>query len=79
MPLSTLTSLRFLRISYESKANDRIRGRASRFVSLPNFHKTGNVAGMKQRYYGLNALLVRCGNYIYNVSSEPHIYHLLAH
>lgn len=53
-------------------------GRAglSRF---PNFHKTGNVAGMKQRYYGLDALLVRCGNYIYNVSSEPHIYHQLAH
>lgn len=52
------------------------RAGLSRF---PNFHKTGNVAGMKQRYYGLNALLVRCGNYIYNVSSEPHIYHQLAH
>ncbi len=44
-----------------------------------NFHRTGNAAGMKQRYYGLDALLVRCGDYIYNVSAEPHIYHLLAH
>jgi len=26
-------------------------------------------------YYGKDALLVRCGNYIYNVSSEPDIYH----
>lgn len=46
---------------------------------FPNFHKTGNVAGMKRRYYGLDALLVRCGDYIYNVSSEPYIYHRLAH
>ena len=26
-----------------------------------------------------NALLVRCGNYIYNVSSEPEIYYNIAH
>ena len=52
------------------------RAGLSRF---PNFHKTGNVIGMKQRYYGLDALLVRCGNYIYNVSSEPHIYYHLAY
>lgn len=46
---------------------------------FPNFHKTGSIAGMKYRYYGLDALLVRCGDYIYNVSSESHIYHLLAY
>lgn len=46
---------------------------------FPNFHKTGNVAGMKHRYYGLDALLVRCGDYTYNVSSEPHIYRQLAY
>lgn len=54
-------------------------GKRANLSRFPNFHKTGNVAGMKQRYYGLDALLVRCGNYIYNVSSEPHIYHQLAH
>ena len=40
----------------------------------PNFHKAGSVFGMKKLYYGMNALLVRCGDYIYNVSSEPAIY-----
>ena len=40
----------------------------------PNFHKSGSVLGMKNFYYGLNAKLVKCGNYIYNVSSNPEIY-----
>lgn len=54
-------------------------GKRAVLSRFPNFHKTGNIAGMKHRYYGRDALLVRCGNYIYNVSSEPHIYHLLAY
>jgi len=41
---------------------------------FPNFHQTGSIKGMKAKYYGKNALLVKCGNYIYNVSSEPLIY-----
>lgn len=41
---------------------------------FPNFHKTGNVKGMKNLYYGKDALLVCCGYYIYNVTSEPNIY-----
>ena len=44
-----------------------------------NFHRTGNITGMKQLYYGKNALLVRCGSQIYNVSSEPEIYYNMAH
>ncbi len=44
-----------------------------------NFHHTGSVAGMRKLFYGKNALLVRCGNYIYNVSSEPDIYFFNAH
>lgn len=43
---------------------------------FPNFSKTGNIIGMKQKYYGKDALLVRCGDFIYNVSSEPEIYNL---
>ena len=54
-------------------------GEQAGLARFPNFHKTGNVAGMKKRCYGLDALLVRCGNYIYNVSSEPHIYYQLAY
>ena len=46
---------------------------------FPNFHKTGSIAGMKKLYYGKNALLVRCGSWIYNVSSEPEIYYNIEH
>jgi hypothetical protein len=41
---------------------------------FPNFSKTGSITGMKKQYYGKNALLVRCGAYIYNVTSKPEIY-----
>ena len=41
---------------------------------FPNFHKTGSVSGMKQLYYGKEALLVRCGDFIYKGASEPEIY-----
>jgi hypothetical protein len=41
---------------------------------FPAFHRTGNITGMKKLYYGKDALLVKCGNYIYNVTSEPNIY-----
>lgn len=46
---------------------------------FPNFHRTGSIAGMKKLYYGKDALLVRCGSWIYNVSSEPEIYYNIAH
>lgn len=45
---------------------------------FPNFHKSGSMRGMKKLYYGKNALLVRQGDYIYNVSAEPHIYYTYA-
>lgn len=47
--------------------------------SFPNFHKSGSISGMKKTYYGRDALLVRCGGYIYNVSSAPEIYYEVAH
>lgn len=33
----------------------------------PNFHASGSITGMKQKYYGKDALLVRSGSYIYKV------------
>lgn len=45
----------------------------------PNFSKTGSVKGMKDKFYGKDALLVKCGAYIYNVSSSPEIYNLHAY
>lgn len=41
---------------------------------FPNFSASGSIKGMKEKYYGKNALLVRSGNFIYNVSSAPKIY-----
>ena len=46
---------------------------------FPNFSKSGSVRGMKKLYYGKNALLVRCGSYIYDVSSNPYIYDIIAY
>ena len=43
---------------------------------FPCFHITGSIAGMKRMFYGKDALLVRCGSWIYNVSKEPRIYHI---
>lgn len=45
---------------------------------LPNFKVDGSIRGMKDLYYGKDALLVRCDGYIYNVSRHPDIYYLLA-
>ena len=42
---------------------------------FPNFDRTGSIRGMKKSVYGKDALLVRCGSYIYNVTAEPTIYH----
>ena len=41
---------------------------------FPNFSRTGSITGMRNLYYGKDALLVRCGSWIYNVSREPSIY-----
>lgn len=51
----------------------------NKVVNFPNFDKSGCIKGMKKLYYGKDALLVRCGGYIYNVSAEPSIYYELAY
>ena len=48
----------------------------SRFPELPPH---GKHIRNEKLYYGKNALLVRCGSWIYNVSSEPEIYYNIAH
>jgi hypothetical protein len=50
-------------------------GKRLKIDKYPNFSVTGSIKGMKDKYYGQDALLVRCGAYIYNVSSEPGIYY----
>lgn len=64
-----------MRVKYVYK-RDKERLRLSAFS---NFSATGSVYGMKKKYYGMDALLVRCGSWIYNVSSAPDIYYNKAH
>lgn len=44
---------------------------------FPNFSANGSIRGMKKLYYGKNALLIKKGSYIYNVTSQPEIYYNL--
>lgn len=45
----------------------------------PNFHASGSISGMRKKFYGDEALLVRCGSYIYNVSRNSKLYWEYAH
>ena len=45
---------------------------------FPNFSKTGSIKGMKKLYYGKDALLVKFGFYIYNVTQDFLIYYNLS-
>ena len=54
-------------------------GRLVNIQQYPSFSATGSVKGMKDLYYRKDALLVKCGSYIYNVTNAPHIYYSLAH
>ena len=66
--IQTLNDMRTRRLSKE-------QGKQCNISRFPNFHKSGSIRGMKRIYYGMDALLVSCGDYIYNVSSEPNIYY----
>lgn len=57
----------------------KIKDKPERLSDFPNFHSTGSVSGMKRKFYGMAALLVRCGSYIYDVSAAPEIYRDLAY
>lgn len=50
------------------------KGKRLNIDQFPNFDRSGSIKGMKKLYYGKDALLVRCGKYIYNVTSKPGIY-----
>ena len=45
------------------------------YGSLTGFQRNASIKGVKNMFYGKNALLVRCGNYIYNVTENPSIYY----
>jgi hypothetical protein len=54
-------------------------GERVKIGKFPNFSASGSVTGMKNKYYGKDALLVKCGKYIYNVTTKPKIYYNLAY
>ena len=54
-----------MRVKY-LKVEDGKRLNISQF---PNFSVTGSIKGMKEKYYGKDALLVKCGSYIYCVGN----------
>ena len=44
-------------------------GKFYNIEQFPNFSVTGNIKRMKEKYYGKDALLIRCGSYIYYVGN----------
>jgi hypothetical protein len=64
----------FFRGTYPVRTLTVEQGKRFNIDEFPNFHKSGSIIGMKNLVYGLDAKLVRCGSYIYNVSLQPDIY-----
>lgn len=58
------------RVKYMRKAEKELY----QLDRYPNFSITGNIYGMKKKYYGMDALLVRSGSWIYKV--PPEIYNV---
>lgn len=54
-----------MRVKYLKVAD----GERLNISQFPNFSITGSIKGMKEKYYGKDALLVRCGRYIYYVGN----------
>lgn len=54
------------RVKYMNKEDKKIYN----LSQYPNFSATGSIYGMKKLYYGMDALLVRSGSWIYKVPKE---------
>jgi hypothetical protein len=48
---------------------------AQKLLKFPKFHKFDSIRYKKKHYYGIDSLMVRHGNYVYVVTSEPDIYY----
>lgn len=42
---------------------------------FPNFSTSGSIIGMKKLYYGKDAMLIKSGGYIYNVTKDIYNYY----
>lgn len=54
------------RVRYMNKEQKKIYN----LSQYTNFSATGSIQGMKEKYYGKDALLVRSGSWIYKVPPE---------
>lgn len=54
------------RVKYMNKTLKQIYN----LEQYPNFSVTGSIIGMKEKYYGKDALLVRSGSWIYKVPED---------
>lgn len=54
------------RVKYMNKEDKKIYN----LSQYSNFSATGSIYGMKKLYYGMDALLVRSGSWIYKVPKE---------
>ena len=51
------------------------KNRQHDFSIYPNFSATGSIKGMKDKYYGKDATLIRSGAYIYHVPIDVYNYY----
>lgn len=58
------------RPSYRVRYMNKTQAKIYHLERYPNFSATGSIYGMKKLYYGMDALLVRCGSWIYKVPAE---------
>jgi hypothetical protein len=49
--------------------------RAKLLHQFPSAGPIANIKGMKSKFWGKNALVVKCGYYIYNVSADSELYY----
>lgn len=64
--------VKYLPVRYHEKFN---------MSQYPNFHASGSIKGMKEKYYGNDKYycLVKCGSYIYKLPPNSKIYHEYAY
>jgi len=55
---------------------DKDKAKKVGLSKFPSFHASGSIRGMKDKYYGKDALLVKSGEHIYNVTTAPRIYRM---
>lgn len=58
------------RPSHHVRYMNKTQAKIYHLERYPNFSATGSVYGMKKLYYGMDALLVRSGAWIYHVPPE---------